>query len=238
MAKGVNALLDFLRRDGDSSNTVIGIILLVMLLVFIGPNVLPSFLSRTFTFVDEGIPCTRLRQAEDRGNHQSLIGRATRNPISLRVNSTTIPTDPNGILIIRITIENETIGSVPVVFDERQVIVGDDGVSSGFGLIFTPNSSVTLPNIRQTAGGVINDGSIRILGPRQRCVHRIEIPRNSLDATLLSGSATVQAYYRINTVGVIAGGLYPDHGLALIDGGFLVSEPVPILNQVFNATAQ
>ncbi|MCA9890115.1 MAG: hypothetical protein KC546_17170, partial [Anaerolineae bacterium] len=64
----------FIRTDGDTSNTVIGIILLVMLLVFVGPTVIPRALSQSLTFFDEAIPCERLRTATDRGRHQSLIG--------------------------------------------------------------------------------------------------------------------------------------------------------------------
>lgn len=228
-------MLDFLRRDGDSSNTVIGIILLVMFAVFVGPSLLPTFLSRTLGFIDEGSPCTRLRQAENRGFHQSLIGRATSDPIELRVTVGNLPTDANGTLLIRITIENNTIGSVPIVFDERQVIVGDDPASSGFGIIFNPPSAIQLPAFRQTQGNVIPDATIRILGPRQRCVHRIEIPFDLLDANILSGQARVKAYYRINTPGAIIGGIYPDHGLAIIRGGYLESAEVAILPP--NATA-
>lgn len=228
-------MLDFLRRDGDSSNTVIGVILLVMFAIFVGPTVLPTFLSRTLGFIDEGAPCTRLRQAENRGFHQSLIGRATSNPIELRVNVGTLPTDANGTLLIRVTIENNTIGSVPVVFDERQIIVGDDPASSGFGIIFNPPSAIQLPAFRQTQGNVIPESAIRILGPRQRCVHRIEIPARSLDANILNGQSRVKAYYRINTPGTIVGGIYPDHGLAIIRGGYLESAEVPILPPNANA---
>lgn len=232
-------MLDWIRRDGDSSNTVIGIILLVMLLVFIGPNVLPSLLSRTFAFVDEGVPCTRLRQAEDRAFHQSLIGRATRNPLSLRVIPDDVSVDPTGIWTIRLVIENETIGSVPIVFNEREILLNDDGASSGFGLIFTQFNVFGTIGTRQPQGASIVDSSIRILGPRQRCVHRIEIPRNLIDANQINGLSAVSAYYRISTSGTLAvSGIYPDHGLSIIDGGFIQSEPVAIQLQGTSITAQ
>jgi hypothetical protein len=231
-------VLDLLRRDGDSSNTVIGVILLVMLLVFIGPNILPTILSRTFEFVDEGVPCTRLRQAENRAMHQSLIGRSAVNPLDVRVIAENMPTDPNDPLTIRIVIENQTIGSIPIVFDERQILVGDDGVSSGFGLIFSPAVSLRTTGTRQAAGGVIAESSIRMLGPRQRCVHRVDFANASLDPQIASGTTTVQAYYRITTAGTLSGGVYPDQGLAIIQGGFLLSQATAILPPQIVAPAQ
>jgi hypothetical protein len=228
MARGEITLLDWLRRDGDSSNTTIGIILLLMLLVFIGPNILPSILSRSLAFVDEGVPCTRLRSAENRGFHQSLIGRNARNPLEIRVLPSAAPNTIDGTLTIRIVIENMTIGSVPVVFDEQQIIVGDDGASSGFGLIFTPPTNITTGLTRTTGGGIVPDSSIRILGPRQRCVHRVNFPANGLDPNILAGNVAVQAYYRVTTTGAIGGGIYPDHGLGIIQGGYLQSDPILI----------
>lgn len=222
--------LDWLRRDGDSSNTTIGIVLLLMLFVFISPTVLPSLLSRTIPFIDEGIPCTNLRQAENRARHQSLIGRNTQNPLNLRVMAGAVPTTPNDELLIRIIIENNTIGSVPIVFDERQIIVGDDPASSGFGLIFTPPTGLSTGGFRQTQGNTIPESMVRILGPRQRCVHRVSFSGNVLPPALFSGTTTVQAYYRINTAGAFTqgGGIYPDQGLAIIVGGFIISAPTTL----------
>lgn len=229
--------LDWLRREGDSSNTTIGIVLLLMLFVFVGPSVLPSLLARTIPFIDEGIPCTRLRQAEDRANHQSLIGRNTRNPLNLRLVVGDVPLSQDGELLIRLIIENNTIGSVPIVFDERQIIVGDDPASSGFGLIFNPPTGLSTGGFRQTQGDFIPEASIRILGPRQRCVHRISFPGSVLPLSLLNGTTTVQAYYRINTSGAFAqgAGIYPDQGLAIIAGGFITSPPVTIPAPASNA---
>jgi hypothetical protein len=207
----------------------VGIILLVMLLVFIGPNILPSLAARTFDFIDEGVPCTRLRQAENRNMHQSYIGRNAVNPISVRVIPSALPAQgQGGDFIVRLVIENTTIGSIPIVFDERQVIVGDDPASSGFGIIFTPPNGMTTGGFRQTAGGNIPESSIRILGPRQRCVHRIVFPSGGIDPTLYSGNTLVQGYYRILTPGATAGGIFPDQGLAMVTGGLVVSDSATI----------
>lgn len=232
-------MAQFFRRGDDNSNSVVGIVLLVMLLVFVGPTILPTLASRTLDFVDEGVPCTRLRQAENRSNHQSYIGRNSTNPISLRVIPSRLPVQGQGELIIRMVIENSTIGTIPIVFDERQIIVGDDAATSGFGLLFTPANGMRTSGVRQTQGGNIPETSIRLLGPRQRCVHRIVIPSASLDPVLYNGNSTVQMYYRILTPGATApGGIFPDQGLARITGGFIQSDPVIILPAEATALSQ
>src|SRR5215510_7230289 len=112
-------LRDFLYRDGDSSNTIIGVILLFMLLVFVGPDVLPTLLARTFPFLTEGVPCARLQTANDLGEHQSLIGRNAVNPFEMRVVAPPVPEDPAATWNIQIIIQNTTIGTVPFVFDNQ-----------------------------------------------------------------------------------------------------------------------
>lgn len=219
----------FFRRGDDNSNSVVGIVLLVMLLVFVGPSILPTLASRTLDFVDEGVPCTRLRQSEDRASHQSYIGRNSTNPIALRVIPGELPPQSGGNLIIRMVIENTTIGTIPIVFDERQIIVGDDPATSGFGLIFTPANAMRTSGVRQTQGGNIPETFVRLLGPRQRCVHRIVIPSASLDPVLYNGNSTVQMYYRILTSGATTvGSIFPDQGLGRISGGYIQSDPVII----------
>lgn len=222
-------MFDILRRDGDASNTVIGIILLVMLLVFVGPNVLPSVLSRTFPFIDEGVPCTRLRTAEDRGRHQSLIGRSSTNPLSIRTEVDPLPSDAAGTWTVRVTLVNNTIGTVPFVFAENQVIVGDTG-TSGVGLIFTPQTNVTIPGNARPTTTAFADSNIRLLGPRQLCVHRVQIPTNQVLGAVQPGNTTVTSYYRIASPGQVTSpnAIYPDQGLNVIPGGRITSEPVVI----------
>jgi hypothetical protein len=228
---------DFLRRDGDSSNTVIGIILLVMLLVFVGPDVLPTLLSRTFPFLDEGIPCSRLQTANDRANHQSLIGRRTQNPLELRTIVPPLPANPTDIWAIRIVVQNNTIGTVPFFFDgQARIGIGAVPDSSGIGLIFSPNVNVQEPQPAPNTGSTtFSESNIRLLGPRQRCVHRVEIPRNSVNLSPGS-SATVRSFYRINATGKIttSDAIFPDQGLARIVGGIEQSGEVPI---TFTASA-
>ncbi len=226
-------MLTYLRRAGDSSNTVIGIILLIMLLVFVGPNVLPGLLARTFPFVYEGVPCDRLRNAENRAAHQSLIGRAAQNPLTLRAQVTHVPVDPTDTLQVNIIITNNTIGTVPIIFDAAQVIVGDDG-SSGVGLIIESGGGLTTGLSRRTAGMTsFPEQYIRLLGPRQRCVYGVTFPGAQAYPAVSAGNLSLRAYYRITSSGSVqqAGAATPiffDQGLAVIPGGFIQSDAVPV----------
>lgn len=233
-------MLDFLRRDGDSSNTVIGIILLVMLLVFVGPNVLPSLLSRTFPFLDEGVPCSILRTANNRAQHQSLIGRSATDPLILRTNVGEVP-QPGSTdeWIIRITIQNNTIGTVPFVFNEDQVLTTDNQ-TSGVGILFNPPLALSNNAARTGTPASIPEDNIRLLGPRQRCVHRISFPATLANTNTIPANLTVTSYYRITTPGEIVsanvtGQVFTDQGLNILNGnngiGSVQSEPEPLPSQ-------
>lgn len=228
-------MANFFGRGGDNSNTIIGIILLVLLLVFVGPNVLPGLIADTFPFIDEGVPCSRLRNAQNRSQHQSLIGRSSIDPITLRVEPDTVPQDTTSSLNIRIVVINNTIGTIPIIYDPNQVIVGDNG-SSGVGIIITPATPLTTGANRQNQNiNSFPEDQIRLLGPRQRCIHRLTFPANQIDQTIRTGSATAQAYYRVNTTGQNQGGnlIFPDQGLQIIQGGIVTSraEIIPIASQ-------
>lgn len=225
----------YFRRVRDSSNSVVGIIMLLLLLVFVGPNVLPNLLARTFPFVSEGTPCAWLRSASNRAAHQSLIARSARDPLTLRVQTSVVPTTLEGTLRITITISNNTIGTVPFVYDANEVVIGDDG-SSGVGLIFDRPVNMVTGGFRQTAGlGTFPESKIKLLGPRQRCVHTIDIPYGRMDGTLLTAQTVVRAYYRITTTGatqVVNSGepfVFSDQGLALFTNGYVQSDPFIIV---------
>jgi hypothetical protein len=223
-------LRDFLYRDGDSSNSIVGIILLFMLFVFVGPDVLPTLLARTLPFLDEGVPCTRLQTANDRSRHQSLIGRSAVNPFEMRVVVPPLPEDPAAMWNIQIIIQNTTIGTVPFVFDNQARIgIGTIPDSSGIGLVFSPNVTVQTIQFTSNAGfASFPESDIRLLGPRQRCAFRVQIPRNTVS---VQGAGTVRSYYRINTPGQIAigGASFSDQGLARVDGGIEQSEATDII---------
>jgi hypothetical protein len=235
----VNKVFDALRRDGDSSNTIVGIIILIMLLVFVGPDVLPQLLAETFPFIDEGVPCQYLRTGVDRRNHQSLIGRSAEDPLTLQVELDTLRQDNQSTWTVRIVVINNTIGTIPIVYNEDQVLAGDELTSSGIGLLFNPPLILSLdtdrngiPNSRPQNIVTFQEENIRLLGPRQRCVHRVIFQPNQVNQ-IQAGITTVRAYYRIIGPGIFADGTitnFPDQGLDIlvegITGGFVESPEV------------
>ena len=240
-------VLDALRRDGDSSNTIIGAVILVLLTVFVAPDVLPQLVAETIPFIDEGLPCSQLMTAQDRANHQSLIGRQATDPFLIKTEVN--PYNGTGNLVIRVIIINETIGTVPLVFNPNQVIVGDDPNSSGVGIEFSSgiSASISGPN-----GGInsrvqtqsIPATDIKVLGPRQRCVHRVIIAPNQIAGTIQPGVTQVRSYYRIGTAGIVqqlnpaATPIFTDQGLNVVSGGKVESLNVVIPPGVVNAVAQ
>lgn len=122
-------------------------------LVFAGPNNLPRFVSGLFPQFYEGVPCAWLRSADDRANHQSLLGRSAESPLSLRVTATQISRDPAGSFYVNIILTNELLGTVAVVYNPNQVLVGDNN-SSGLGLIFNPNTSLSAGLGRQDSSTI------------------------------------------------------------------------------------
>jgi hypothetical protein len=166
------------------------------------------------------VPCGWLRTADDRGWHQSLIARAAENPFSLTVQTTTLPADAASSLYVNIILTNNSLGSVPFVFDPQRVLVGDNG-TSGLGVIFTPQNSLSAGTARQDTG-IVPEENLRILGPRQSCVVTLEFPGGNVlvDPSVTSGTAQVRAYYRnsqngqiIQAAGTLATPVYTDQGL-------------------------
>lgn len=220
--------MQFLRRP-TSTNALVGIFLLVLLAVFAGPGMLPRIISSIIPSADESIPCEWLRSGQDRADHQSLIGRSVVNPLSLRVRTSALPRTAEEKLVINIVITNESIGTVAIYYNPTQVRLGDDGVTSGLGVVF--NSPGAIP-AGQNQAVAYPESDIRLLGPRQSCVHRIEFPANQYpDASISTGNATVKAYYRNTTRGAsalttsLATPIYADQGLWV---GVVESAPVTI----------
>jgi hypothetical protein len=225
---------------GRNPNATVGIFLLLLMAVLVSPNVLPRFASDLFPeFVYSGVPCTWLRRADSRAFHQSLLGRTVAVPFEISVDSTTLPADGSGFLVIRITLRNNSLGTVPFVYDvtENQVPIIDNG-TSGLGVLFTPNNSLSGSFQRQNQGATIPETSMRMLGPRQSCVHTFQIPGGNVltDPALTSGTATVRAFYRGAVRGQtiaptplpgspIATPIFADQGLWV---GYIESDPVTI----------
>lgn len=220
--------MSLFRRVGNP-NFIVGVFLLVILSVLAGPNTLPRLIASLVPGFDEGAPCQWLRRGSDRAAHQSLIGRAARTPLSLSVRAAPLPTTLDATLVISITITNTSLGTVAINYNPDQVRLGDDGVTSGLGLVFNaPNRQPA----GQFQGGGIPESDIRLLGPRQSCVHRVELPMSRLpDPTIATGSASVKAYYRNTSPGAQTQpgdpttAVFPDQGLWV---GVVESEPVII----------
>ncbi|HUN06943.1 MAG TPA: hypothetical protein PLQ56_10090 [Aggregatilineales bacterium] len=192
--------MSFFRRPSNT-NAVVAIFLLVTLAIFAGPNLLPNLVATIFPNGGESIPCAWLRSGIERAEHQSLIGRGARaDQLEIRVRSTSLPSTADGRLLITIVLTNDSLGTVAIAYSPTGVRFGDDGLTSGMGVVF--NSTARLP-----AGGSQNapvpESEIRLLGPRQSCIHRIELAPNQYpDPTIGTGSATVKAYYRNTNPGV------------------------------------
>lgn len=218
----------YLRRDNDNPNTFIGIILLIVLGVFVGPNLLPEFLSDLSPYVFAGIPCDRLPEADNLVAYQSVIGRSVEDPLVLEVDSSSIGDD--GSLILRLTITNSSLGTIPIVYDIDDIATIDDG-SNGFGIIINPaplSGSVG----RQT--GNLNsypEENIKMLGPRQKCVHAFNVIASP---QLITNGGTAQAYYRITIAGqnqppsIGTQNIFPDQGLDILTTGVIFSEVINV----------
>lgn len=218
-------------RGSDNPNFVVGVFLLFLLSVLAGPNVAPRIISSLVPGFDEGVPCDRLRQASNRGQHQSLIGRAADSPLVLRVRTSPIPNSASGSLTIIVTITNQTLGTVPLLFNRNQIPITDNG-TSGLGLIFTPPAQGLIGGTRNQDPATFPENDIYLLGPRQSCIYRVDFPAGNviIDPNLTTGSAQVRAFYRGNAPGIVtqspaATPIYNDQGLWT---GFVQSDPVVI----------
>lgn len=214
-----------------------GLILLLLLAVVAGPSMLPRLLSNVIPQFYEGVPCSWVRAASDRAFHQSLIGRSAANPFSISVQSTRLPADGSGSLFINVIITNNSLGTVPFVYDPQRVIVGDNG-TSGLGVIFTPANSLSAGAPRSDTGAV-PEANLRLLGPRQSCVVTLEFPAGNVlpDPSIANGAAQVRGYYRNNNSGqigqpsnTVATPIYTDQGLWT---GYVESAnaPIPLASQ-------
>lgn len=223
----------------DNSNTLAGLVLLVLLAVFAGPTVFPELLTTLGEMVqvieiDEGAPCDRLRTAEDRTTHQSLIGRAVADeidsPLSLSVRTGGLPETQDGNLVISVIVRNTTIGTIPILVTPDALILDPNQPINGLGVVFN-GAVVTNPGENITS---YPEDRMRLLGPRQTCVHRVSIPVAQIGSlsALTAENSTIRAFYRNTVAGqAIPNGtdavIYTDQGLWT---GLVTSDNVPISN--------
>ena len=216
--------------DRSSPNAAIGIILLIVLGVFAAPNLMPKFVADLSPYLFAGMPCSRLRTARDLAAHQSIIGRAVQDPLTLEVAVTDIGAD--GTILIRLTVANSSLGAVPIVYQEDNVAVSaDDDQTYGFGIIIDPAPSAGLRPRQNANPTSYHEADIRILGPRQKCVHSLTV---TASPQLISAGGTVRAYYRMAVAGThppssqAARLIYADQGIDILTAGALFSAPAKI----------
>lgn len=216
-------------RRSDNPNLLVGLFLLVMLAIFAGSGLLPNVVSSIIPNADESIPCGWLRTGLERAEHQSLIGRSATNPIEVRIRTSPLPNQSGQTLRLTVIVTNNSIGTVPIYYSPDQVRIGDDGISSGLGIVF--NRAGALP-AGSGGSGIYPEEDIRLLGPRQSCVHTAEWAFEQITALgLTAGQNIVKAYYRNTTPGIsqLQNGarqiIFADQGLWV---GIVESESVPI----------
>ena len=218
------------RLDRNNPNAFIGIILLVVLAVFVLPDRLPQFISDLSPYLFAGVPCSRLPAAKNLAAHQSVLGRLAQDPLLLEVAAGEI--DDEAKLLIRLSVTNASLGTVPIVYREDNfVVVEEDDDTDGFGIIIEPvpeegTHARTDPNPETYA-----EADIRLLGPRQNCVHSIEL---TASAEMIAEGGTVRAYYRMRVAGTQQEQsegireIYRDQGLDVLSEGVVYSEEVEI----------
>lgn len=218
----------YFRRDSDNPNTFIGIILLIVLGVFVGPNLLPEFLSDLSPLIFAGIPCDRLPTAQNLAAHQSIIGRSVQDPLVLEVDASPIGDD--GSLTIRVTITNASLGTVPIYYREGDIPTNDNG-TNGFGITINPAPLSGTTNRATGNLGSYPEDDIRMLGPRQKCVHSFNFIASP---QMVSGGGSTQAFYRMATNGqnqaqsVGTRNIFPDQGLDILVTDVVTSDTIQI----------
>lgn len=225
-------------------NMILGAMMLIALFSVAGDAVIGNILAQIpGQVVSEATPCRWLQTAPDLAQNQSLIGRASltrTEPLELTVRASGLPTQPGEILRVRIIITNNSLGTIPFIYNPEEVIVGDNN-TSGLGIIFNPANNIFVPGAATRAdAATYPTEDIRILGPQQRCAHTLEFTFEQLSGSLTGGNVSVLAYYRGNNAGIVPQvappnptPIYPDQGLprggqGLPTGGLITSEPVAL----------
>ena len=123
------------------------------------------------------------------------------------------------------------------------MVIVEVGIEFSSGItasIIGPNGGVNGRAQTQT----IPATDIKVLGPRQRCVHRIIIAPNQISGAIQPGVTQVRSYYRIGTAGTVqqvnpvATPIFTDQGLNIVSGGKVESLNVVIPPGIINAVAQ
>ena len=223
-------MTQMLQTDGANPNPFIGLILLIVLVIFVMPDRLPQFLSDLSPYLFSGIPCARLPAASELAAHQSVIGRSVRDPLRLELAPTAI--DDDGGLLLRLTVINGSLGTVPIVFQVDNIaVVERDDETDGFGIIIDPAPAEGLKDRTEPNPDSHQESDVRLLGPRQRCVHSLALTASQ---AMIDDGGSARAYYRMSVAGEQqpqnegTRAVYPDQGLDIISEGVVFSDQVEI----------
>ena len=218
------------KLDRNNPNAFIGVILLVVLIVFILPERLPSFISDLSPQLFSGIPCARLPAAKNLAAHQSILGRQAQDPLLLELTAGEID-DEDG-LMMRLSVTNTILGTVPIVFQQDNFVVAEtDDDTDGFGIIIQPAPAAGLRERADPNPETYVEGDIRLLGPRQNCVHAVELLAS---AVMIADGGNASAYYRMRVAGAQqpqregVRQIYADQGLDILADGVVFAEAVEI----------
>lgn len=219
-----------LKLDRNNPNAFIGIVLLVVLVVFVLPDRLPGSIAGLSPQLVAGIPCARLPGAKDLAAHQSILGRQAQDPLQLKLTAGDINDD--GELVMRLSVANISLGAVPIVFQVDNVVVAEaNDDTDGFGLIIQPAPDAGLSARADPNPETYAESDIRLLGPRQTCVHSLELVAS---AAMISAGGSASAWYRMRAAGEQqpqsegVREIFPDQGLDILTEGVVFSEKVDI----------
>lgn len=219
-----------LKLDRNNPNAFIGIVLLVVLVVFVLPDRLPGSIAGLSPQLFAGIPCARLPAARNLSAHQSVLGRQAKDPLHLTLTAGDI--NDEGGFVMRLSVANHSLATVPIVFQADNFVVAEaEDDSDGFSLIIRPAPESGLKARANPNPASYDEGDIRLLGPRQSCVHSLEL---AASAAMIRDGGSARARYRMR-----AGGeqqprsesvreIFPDQGLDILTEGAAFSEEVDI----------
>lgn len=97
------------------------------------------------------------------------------------------PNQSGQTLRLTVIVTNNSIGTVPIYYSPDQVRIGDDGISSGLALCCTGAGALPAGS---GGTGIHPEEDIRLLGPRQSCVHTAEWAFEQITALGLTAGQT------------------------------------------------
>ncbi len=219
-----------LRLDRNNPNAFIGIVLLVVLVVFVLPDRLPGSIAGLSPQLFAGIPCARLPAAKDLAAHQSILGRQAQGPLQLKLTAGVI--NDEGELVMRLSVVNISLGTVPIAFQADNFVVAEaDDNTDGFGMIIQPAPDAGIRARANPNPETYAEGDIRLLGPRQTCVHSLDLVAS---ASMISDGGSARAWYRMRAAGEQqpqsegVREVFADQGLDILAESVVFSEEVDI----------